>query len=979
MQLRHRRHRSAIALTAGLLAVVTGVSTTTASFAAGQHRPRAGAEQQTDPGADARGGFDARRGSGDKARAALLRDAARAASRPETRRLRGSLGDQALLDLDGATGTPRLLTRLDGFLTGRSSQGAAKVTLGYVADHHDALGLSSKDLKTFHLRRDYVDVDGTHHLSWTQKVGGVDVFGNGLQSAVTDDGRLVSLGGSPVSEAAAAPASATRLDTGDQAISAARTEQGDPAAPGARDTAHQVLFVTRTGTHLGWSTVTMSAAHPTLTVLDAHTGGLLFRRPLSSDATSTDKLDAPKAGSGGLAYQYFPRAPRGGSQVSVDYTAKGWLDRNATKLSGNNSHAYSDVNDDNVSQGTEEAAPSAGHRWDYALKPFSVPGVSFCDNPYPCSWDPNVPYSWQANRAQNVAQVFFYVNNWHDHLLDGPIGFTEAAGNFQLRNSTRGGVAGDAVDTQTDDGANTAAGLPDGSHIDNANMSTPPDGQAPTMQMYLQHQPGTAYPDEDPFSPTNVGDEADTVYHEYTHGLSNRLVVDASGNSTLGEVQAGSMGEAWSDWYAMDYLVDQGLQRDARGTADIVLFQYDGAGTAVDRTEPLDCKVGDTTAACTGGATGHTGGYTYADYGQVIGSPEVHADGEIWSQTLWDLRDALGSTRTEALVTRAMELSPSNPSFLDERNALLSADTVKFGGRDSDAIWKVFANRGMGYYAGSLGGDDSAPGADFHRPPASVRTSSITGTVTDLDSGKPAPGITVTLAFQGGNGTANPSAVTATDGSYTIADVPVGSYAKLTASGAGYDPATTPVDVTPRGTVKNFSLRRDYAASSGGATIDSFTGPDFGPACGPAQAIDNSQATGWGSTTGDDDGTATNVFRPKNIVIDLKQTVAITEIAVDPSATCGDGGSASTGQYSVETSTDRTTWTPAASGTFTASDRGRLNPLTPAGGSATARYVRFTILGNQTPEFATSCPGGAFSGCQYTDLTEIEVYGKPAA
>ncbi len=45
----------------------------------------------------------------------------------------------------------------------------------------------------------------------------------------------------------------------------------------------------------------------------------------------------------------------------------------------------------------------------------------------------------------------------------------------------------------------------------------------------------------------------------------------------------------------------------------------------------------------------------------------------------------------------------------------------------------------------------------------------------------------------------------------------------------------------------------------------------------------------------------------------------------------------------------------------------------------TARYVRFTILGNQTPDFATSCPGGAFSGCEFTDLTEIEVYGTPAS
>jgi len=722
----------------------------------------------------------------------------------------------------------------------------------------------------------------------------------------------------------------------------------------------------------------VSSAHPTLTVLDARTGGLLYRQSLSSDAASP--VDKPaKPGSGGLAYSYFPGAAKGGTQASVDFTGQGWLDANATSLSGNNSHTYSDVNDDDKAQGTEEVAPSSGHRWDYPLVPFHLTGSAFCDHPYPCSWDPDTAFSWQKNRAQNATQVFTFVNTWHDHLLASPIGFTEGAGNFQLRNSTGAGVAGDAVDTQTEDGANTANGLPDGSHIDNANMSTPPDGQAPTMQMYLQHQPGTSYPDEDPFSQTNVGDEADTVYHEYTHGLSNRLVVDAGGASALGPVQGDAMGEAWSDWYAMDYLVAQGLQTDVRGTADIVLFQYDGAGTAVDRTEPLDCKVGDASARCTGGATGHTGGYTYADYGKVIGSPEVHADGEIWSQTLWDLRDALGSARTESLVTRAMELSPGNPSYLDMRNAILTADNAVFAGRDTAAIWKVFAGRGMGYYAGALTGDDSAPGADFHVPPTGTRTAGITGTVKDADSGTPVSGITVTLAFQGGSGAANPSAVTDASGRYTLGPVPVGTYPKLSVTGSGYDPVTSAVTVGNSGATKDFSVRRDWAASSGGATIASFTGPDYGPGCGPAGAIDNSQSTGWGSTTGDDAGTPTNVFAPKNVVIDLQRQVDVSQLAVDPSATCGDGGSASTGKYLVEVSTDGQAWTTTNDGTFTSADRGRLNPLTPAGGSVTARYVRFTIQGNQTPDFATSCPGGAFSGCQYTDLTEIEVYGKPHA
>src|SRR6185436_9736883 len=95
-------------------------------------------------------------------------------------------------------------------------------------------------------------------------------------------------------------------------------------------------------------------------------------------------------------------------------------------------------------------------------------------------------------------------------------------------------------------------------HIDNADMLVPPDGTSPIMRMFLWH--ATAAPwtgkDNDPFLPANGADEADIVYHEYTHGLSNRLVVDSLGQSTLLSHQANSMGEAWSDWYAMDYLTD---------------------------------------------------------------------------------------------------------------------------------------------------------------------------------------------------------------------------------------------------------------------------------------------------------------------------------------------------------------------------------------------------------------------------------------
>ncbi len=60
-----------------------------------------------------------------------------------------------------------------------------------------------------------------------------------------------------------------------------------------------------------------------------------------------------------------------------------------------------------------------------------------------------------------------------------------------------------------------------------------------------------------------------------------------------------------------------------------------------------------------------------------------------------------------------MEIAPYNPSFLDMRNAILVADTSLFNGAQRGQIWKVFASRGMGFFAGSLGGNDSSPGCSF--------------------------------------------------------------------------------------------------------------------------------------------------------------------------------------------------------------------------------------------------------------------------
>ena len=47
--------------------------------------------------------------------------------------------------------------------------------------------------------------------------------------------------------------------------------------------------------------------------------------------------------------------------------------------------------------------------------------------------------------------------------------------------------------------------------------------------------------------------------------------------------------------------------------------------------------------------------------------------------------------------------------MLDERDSILLADATLRGGRHLNTIWRVFAHRGMGFFAGALDGNDVTP------------------------------------------------------------------------------------------------------------------------------------------------------------------------------------------------------------------------------------------------------------------------------
>ena len=199
---------------AGAVVLTTALaSTSLASAQSSVLTAGAGAQPSTPESstgsAEARGHYDARYGKSSTAKAIAARGASKAASRGATKTFAKSLPAKAVFDIDGTTGTVRMLTRLDGYLTGKSNKKPTTIALKYVKANHDALGLTSGDLKTFKLKRDYVDIGGVHHLFWVQRIGGQTVFGNGLTAAVTKDGKLLTVGGSPVSKATlGAPAAA---------------------------------------------------------------------------------------------------------------------------------------------------------------------------------------------------------------------------------------------------------------------------------------------------------------------------------------------------------------------------------------------------------------------------------------------------------------------------------------------------------------------------------------------------------------------------------------------------------------------------------------------------------------------------------------------------------------------------------------------------------------------------------------------------
>lgn len=602
----------------------------------------------------------------------------------------------------------QFLMNTQGYLTGPSNDSPIAIAESYLRANAQQLGILSSDIDNYIVTTNYkTQTTGATTLTFQQSFGGLPVFNSNFNITVAADGRLLAVGGGFVPGLSQKTSSIMPVFGAQQAVlevakSVGINEINFPviveqdgysftlSAPTISQDVVQVdlryVPVPGNDVALSWELTvrTPGGKHWLNASVDADSGAINSVVSYQSDATY-EVFAPPNKSPDGTTREVVTDPDVFLPAPAIVPSPFGWHDTDGvagadlTITSGNNVNAYADRDANDLPDLLSQPDGGAGLNFEGPLVPFDT------------AQEPS------TYTAASVVNLFYLSNLLHDvHYL---YGFDEAARNFQVNNYGRGGVGGDAVQAEAQDGSGT----------DNANFATPPDGTAPRMQMYEFTQ---STPRRD------SSFESEIVIHEYGHGVSNRLTGNGSG---LFSLQSGGMGEGWSDfWSLMLTQKSVGETTTGRGVGTYVLNQ--GPNGKGIRDFRYNFNIADLELE------------TFLNYGIGPGkSVFVHDAGTRWAATLWDLNHLMterygfepnmynstsqaGNVRTLHLVMNALKLQPLNPSFTQARDAVLAADELLYGGEHSREIWTAFARRGLGAYASTSGSSSTSITTSFDLP-----------------------------------------------------------------------------------------------------------------------------------------------------------------------------------------------------------------------------------------------------------------------
>ncbi len=639
------------------------------------------------------------------------------------------------------------------FLTPASGRARAEIGREFLAQQSALFGLTSDQTQALVLAADYANPAGNMGwLEYRQEANGLPIFqgeirfgfaANGALAHVTsnlapglDYSRLTSAAAlTPAQAAVRGAASIGYTIEAARIFPKAKTEDRRTTVlangPFVQPIRTELLYfpIEPGVATLAYSMTLWEDIYAYTVIVDATDGTLLWRKNITAHQTqpatySVYTSDSPSPWSPGGTLPGQGLQPPGISRTSVTlignetpntFNNLGWITDGVNVTTGNNVNAGVDLASPNgIDTNPPGQATGTNRVFDFSYSP--APGGN--DQP-----------STANSRNGAVTNLFYWTNVYHDRLY--LLGFNEAARNFQTNNFGRGGTGNDAVLAEVQDYSGT----------NNANFSTPADGGAGRMQMYLFTGP----------TPQRDGAlDGEVFIHELTHGLSNRLHNNGSG---LGSQQAGGMGEGWSDFYARCLL--SSADEDVNGVyASGGYVTYQLSPTFTDNYYYGIRRFPYAVISSLGPNGKPHNPMTFGDIdlqqinalndgayppSPVIGitASEVHNIGAIWCQMLLEVRArmitrlgwSVGNERALQIVTDAMKLDVSSPTIVQARDTIIAADNAAYAGDDVRDIRSGFAARGAG-----AGATTTLYSSLYFTIVESYYPSSAAGTITFSDS-----------------------------------------------------------------------------------------------------------------------------------------------------------------------------------------------------------------------------------------------------
>ncbi len=704
------------------------------------------------------------------------------------------------------------------FLTGPSDAKRSEILRGFIKQNSQLIGIDDSQADQLKVAADYTNPDGRisyAHLS--QSINGVPVFRGEVKAGFTKDGRMIRVinnlapgldygrvsedFGDPL-DAVKAAAARIRYDLTKPDVTRNEGASDDlKTVFGAGDwatTAEKMYFPTEPGVaRPAWRVLIWKPVNAYYVIVDAESGVTLWHKNIADDQTENATYQVytnpngfinsaespapltpgptdPTAGTQGMLLTRNNVIKIGNEAPNPGMNNLGWMTDGTNLTDGNAVEAGIDRDGTN---GVDAAQPGDGTCPGAGCRVFTSTWNPGPGNPAPGD-DPLTP---QAQRGA-VIQMFYVMNLYHDALYS--VGFTEEALNFQTDNFGRGGIGGDRISAEGQDSSGT----------NNANFATPADGGRGRMQMFVWTGPT---PDYDGTT------DADIIIHEATHGTSNRLHGNGSG---LGG-QGGMMGEGWSDWYAHTLLAEpsdpiNGIYTTG-GYATYLLSGFTANYFYGIRRFPkavIAFTGGPNRAACGDGPCPFnplTFGHINSNCDTTLGTPatavssafprspvigtsgscsQVHNAGEIWSSALWEVRALMltrlgfnvGTKRVLQVVTDGMKLAPLNPTFLQERDAIIAAaaalPVAPEASADVQDVREGFRRRGMGFSASVQ--SNSAVTEAFDYPNVTMTNPFSVSDSPGNNNGVPEPGenVLLSVAITNTTGTAVNSVVANVNG-----------------------------------------------------------------------------------------------------------------------------------------------------------------------------------------------------------------------